>query len=81
MNEPTSNPNPAWAWSDTSNGKGMSRRSFLRATTALASGLAAVAALAPLRELKNFTSVDEFLQKHYTELTPEEMTKVLKRIE
>ena len=59
----------------------MNRRSFLRATTALASGLAAVAALAPLRELKNFTSVDEFLQKHYTELTPEQMAKVLQRIE
>ncbi len=81
MNDPASKQGPAWAWSDPSMANGMNRRSFLRATVAAASGLAAVAALAPLRELKNFTSVDEFLQKHYTELTPEQMAKVLKRIE
>lgn len=81
MNDPASKQNPAWAWSDPSTGPGMNRRSFLRATVAVASGLAAVAALAPLRELKNFTSVEEFLQKHYAELTPEEMARVLKRIE
>jgi len=81
MNDPASKQNPAWAWSDPATVPGMNRRSFLRATVAAASGLAAVAALAPLRELKNFTSVDEFLQKHYTELTPEEMARVLKRIE
>jgi molybdopterin-containing oxidoreductase family iron-sulfur binding subunit len=44
--------------------------------------LAALAAsLAPLRELENYSSLDEFLQKYYKELTPEEMTKVLGRIE
>jgi Fe-S-cluster-containing dehydrogenase component len=59
---------------------GMNRRSFLRATTALASGIAAIAALSPLRELKDFPSVEEFLQKHYKELSPAEMTKVLARI-
>jgi ferredoxin len=61
--------------------EGMNRRSFLRATTALASGIAAVAALAPLRELKDFPSVEEFLQKHYKELTPEDMKQALARIE
>ena len=60
----------------------MNRRSFLRTSAVLASGLAALAAsLAPLRELKDFPSIEQFLQKYYKELTPEEMAKVLKRIE
>jgi molybdopterin-containing oxidoreductase family iron-sulfur binding subunit len=62
--------------------KGLSRRSFLRASTVLSAGAAAIAAgLAPLRKLGDFSSVDEFLQKYYKELTPEEMKKVLARIE
>jgi Fe-S-cluster-containing dehydrogenase component len=44
--------------------------------------VAAIAAgLAPLRQLGDFTSVDEFLQKYYKELTPDEMKAVLARIE
>jgi molybdopterin-containing oxidoreductase family iron-sulfur binding subunit len=59
----------------------MDRRSFLRKSTVLASGIAAIAAsLAPLRELTDFGSVEEFLQKHYKELTPAEMEKALERI-
>jgi molybdopterin-containing oxidoreductase family iron-sulfur binding subunit len=62
------------------NGK-LDRRSFLRKSTVLASGLAAIAAsLAPLRELTDLGSVDEFLQKHYKELAPAEMEKALERI-
>jgi molybdopterin-containing oxidoreductase family iron-sulfur binding subunit len=58
-----------------------SRRSFLRTSAVLASGIAALAAsLAPLRELTDYTSVERFLQKHYKELSPEEMQKVLDRI-
>ena len=61
---------------------GLSRRSFLRNSAVLVSGLAALAAsLSPLRHLNDFPSVDQFLQKYYKELTPEEMAKVLKRIE
>jgi len=61
---------------------GMDRRSFLRTSAVLSAGVAAIAAgLAPLRQLGKFTSVDEFLQKYYKELTPEEMKKVLARIE
>jgi Fe-S-cluster-containing dehydrogenase component len=57
------------------------RRSFLRNSTVLASGIAAIAAaLSPLRELTDATSVDEFLQKHYKELTPQEMESALNRI-
>ena len=58
-----------------------SRRSFLRTSAVLASGIAALAAsLAPLRELTDYTSVEKFLQKHYKELNPQEMQKVLDRI-
>jgi len=60
----------------------MTRRSFLRTSTVLSAGAAAIAAgLAPLRKLGEFSSVDEFLQKYYKELTPEEMKAVLARIE
>src|SRR3954469_11924000 len=57
------------------------RRSFLRTSAVLASGIAAIAAsLAPLRELSDMTSVDEFLQKHYKEMTPKDMALALERI-
>ena len=63
------------------NTKSLDRRSFLRKSAVLASGIAALAAsLAPLRELTDFGSVEEFLQKHYKELTPDEMEKALARI-
>jgi len=46
-----------------------------------ASGLAALAAsLAPLRKLKDYTSMEQFLQKHYHELSKEEMQQVLDRV-
>jgi Fe-S-cluster-containing dehydrogenase component len=63
-------------------GNGVDRRSFLRTSAVLSAGVAAIAAgLAPLRQLGKFTSIDEFLQKYYKELTPEEMKAVLVRIE
>src|SRR5262245_11328133 len=47
----------------------INRRNFLRSSAAIASGFAALAAsLAPLRELKDFTSVDEFMRKYYKEM-------------
>ena len=59
----------------------MNRRSFLRTSGVLASGIAALAAsLSPLRELTDYSSVEEFMQKHYKELSKEEMEKVLERI-
>ena len=65
-----------------SSGDGISRRSFLRVATALSAGVAAMAAgLAPLRKLEHYSSVDEFLQKHYLDLNPAEMKRVLARIE
>ena len=59
----------------------VSRRSFLRSSAVLASGIAALAAsLAPLRDLTDATTMEQFLQKHYKELGPEDMKKVLERI-
>ena len=60
-----SNPAP------TSSESGMNRRSFLRKSAVGLSGLAALAAsLAPLRHLKDYTSAEEFVQKHYKKLLP-----------
>jgi molybdopterin-containing oxidoreductase family iron-sulfur binding subunit len=62
-------------------GNGVNRRNFLRTSAVVTSGLAALAAsLAPLRELDEFPSMEQFLQKYYRELTPAEKEKVLKRI-
>ncbi|HZR16760.1 MAG TPA: 4Fe-4S dicluster domain-containing protein [Verrucomicrobiae bacterium] len=61
--------------------EGTSRRKFLRTSAVLASGVAALtASLAPLRELADYTSVERFMQKHYKEMTPAQMQKVLDRI-
>ena len=59
-----------------------SRRTFLAKSAAAVSGLAAMAAaLEPLRHLTEFTDIEEFLSKHYKELTAEELEKRLKVIE
>jgi molybdopterin-containing oxidoreductase family iron-sulfur binding subunit len=62
---------------------GMTRRSFLRRSTGALTGLAALAAaMEPLRKLdpRDLGSVEEFLQKHYKEMSPEEMDRALERI-
>jgi molybdopterin-containing oxidoreductase family iron-sulfur binding subunit len=77
MSEPVQNGRPAGGPSR----EGMDRRSFLRTSAVLASGMAALAAsLAPLRHLTDFPTTEQFLQKYYKELTPVEMQKVLDRI-
>ena len=61
----------------------VTRRGFLRKSAAAASGVAAVAAaLSPLRKLsrEDFPSLEQFFQKHYKEMTPEEMAEALDRI-
>jgi molybdopterin-containing oxidoreductase family iron-sulfur binding subunit len=80
MAEPKPQPPGPPPWAHGQHDGELTRRSFLRATAALAAGFAAVAALSPLRELQKYSSVEEFLQKHYKELTPAEMTRVLQRI-
>ena len=60
---------------------GMNRRSFLRTSAVLTTGLAALAAsLKPLLEMNDFPTMERFLQKYYKEMTPEDMAKVIKRI-
>jgi len=59
----------------------MSRRDFLKRSTVVASGAAAlIAAMSPLRLLEETISPEEFVQKHYKEMTPEEMNRVIERI-
>ena len=60
----------------------MTRRSFLRNSAVFATGIAALtASLRPLLDITDFPSAAQFMQKYYKELTPEEMAKVLNRIE
>lgn len=59
------------------------RRDFLARAGAAAGGLAALAAaMSPLRHLskEDLPSLEEFLQKHYKEMTPEEKERALDRI-
>ncbi len=62
------------------NGRGVSRRRFIQGGAAVAGTAATAAAVALLRPLKDLTTIDEFLQKHYKQLTPEEKEAVLQRI-
>ncbi len=58
------------------------RRSFLKAGVGTIASCAAVGwALSPLRKMNNDLSLDEFLQNHYSRLTPEMMDKILVRIQ
>ena len=59
----------------------MSRRDFLKRSAVFASGTAAlVAAMSPLRLMEDMVTPEEFVQKHYKEMTKEELDKVIKRI-
>ena len=59
----------------------VTRRDFLKRSAVVASGSAAlIAAMSPLRLLKDTITAEEFVQKHYKEMTKEEMDKVIERI-
>ena len=62
--------------------KNMDRRDFLKKGSIVATaGVAAlVAALSPLKNITDAINPEEFLQKHYKELSESEMTVVLERI-
>jgi len=59
----------------------ISRRTALKAAGATLGAAAFAAAIAPITEWAESTSIDEFLQKHYSELTPDELAAVLSRLE
>lgn len=57
------------------------RRVALKVLGATLGAGAFATALSPLRNIAEFSSVDEFLQKHYRELSPSEMGEILARLE
>jgi len=59
----------------------VTRRVALKVLGATLGAGAFARALAPLRELDRFTSAEEFVQKHYRELSRAEMAVVLRRLE
>jgi molybdopterin-containing oxidoreductase family iron-sulfur binding subunit len=59
----------------------VTRRGALKVAGATLGAAAFAQALAPLTEWTKDLSAEQFLQKHYKELSPEEMAKVLKRCE
>ena len=59
----------------------ISRRTALKVAGATLGAAAFARAVAPLTQWTQDLSMDEFLQKHYQEMTPSEMEKVLRRIE
>ena len=58
-----------------------SRRTALKAVGATLGAAAFAKAIAPLTEWSADLSVDEFLQKHYRELTPVDLNIILRRLE
>ncbi|MBK1879884.1 4Fe-4S dicluster domain-containing protein [Pelagicoccus mobilis] len=60
---------------------GISRRTVVKGIGATLGAAAFAKAIAPLASWAADQSIDEFLQKHYTELKPEQMQKVIKRLE
>jgi len=62
---------------------GVSRRTFLKGTAATMAGMAGlVAALKPLLSLEaGHITMDELLQKHYTQLSPEDLDRIMRKLE
>lgn len=62
-------------------GKGFTRRDALKLAGATLGAAAFAKAIAPIAQWAMDQSVEEFLQRHYRELKPEEMQQVLRRLE
>lgn len=60
---------------------GVSRRTLLKTAGATLGAAAFARALAPVADFASDISADEFLQKHYKQMTPEELEAVMRRIE
>ncbi|MEK7384468.1 MAG: 4Fe-4S dicluster domain-containing protein [Elusimicrobiota bacterium] len=59
--------------------EGISRRAFLGVMAISAAG-ATAAALAPLKDIVDLPTLEQFLQQHYKELTPADKEAILERI-
>ena len=62
-------------------GAPMSRRAMLKGGAATLGAAAFAAAIAPLTRWNPHESLQDFLQKHYKELTPDELAAALRRLE
>ena len=61
---------------------GVKRRDFLKAGMGTMAAMAAVTgAVAPLAALQDGPGLNEFLQRHYTKLTPDLLDQIMRRIE
>lgn len=60
---------------------GVSRRTVLKGLGATLGAAAFATAAAPLLDVGNETTFEEFLQRHYQELTDEQLAEVLRRLE
>ncbi|MFN7139839.1 MAG: 4Fe-4S ferredoxin, partial [Limisphaerales bacterium] len=67
--------------SPTEASNGISRRTALKGIGATLGAAAFATAIAPLTEWAKDISLDEFLQKHYRELSPVDLQIVLRRLE
>ncbi|MDQ8202410.1 4Fe-4S dicluster domain-containing protein [Pelagicoccus sp. SDUM812003] len=66
---------------DQKKSSGISRRTAVKGIGATLGAAAFAKAIAPITTWTAEQSVDEFLQKHYQELTPEQMQKILARLQ
>src|SRR5512146_1232858 len=80
MNEPSENPVSPKTIEQVY--RPVTRRTFLKGTAGATLGMAGVcAALSPLLDLERGTlSLEQLLQKHYRELKPDEMQRILARL-
>lgn len=60
---------------------GITRRTVFKGAAATLGAAAFARAMAPIMNWSETTSLDEFVQKHYRELGPQEMDQVLRRLE
>ncbi|MBL8891992.1 MAG: hypothetical protein JNL67_18600, partial [Planctomycetaceae bacterium] len=56
------------------------RRALVKGGFATLGAAAFVAAVSPLRQAAKSTSAEEFMQQHYTELSPEQKADVIARL-
>lgn len=66
---------------DVLNGDGFSRRTAIKGLGAMLGAAAFAKAIAPLTEWSRNMSADEFVQKHYKELSPIDLEIILRRLE